>query len=131
MEQVNKTVIESQTQFRRQKITKLPTMEDIQKLRNHLLQVQKESYNNLKNKFSLSEWISLGEATLTSIQLFNRRRPGETERILISDFKNYERINENIDTFNGLSKKKKRTGTKVCAILYMRKVRKNCSYNIG
>ncbi|XP_067207873.1 uncharacterized protein [Linepithema humile] len=99
---VNKTVVESQTQFRRQKITKLPTMKDIQKLRNHLLKVQKESYNNLKNKFLLSDWISLGEATLTSIQLFNRRRPGETERILISDFKNYERINENIDTFIGM-----------------------------
>lgn len=103
---VNKTVVESQTQFKRQKITKLPTMEDIKKLRNHLLKVQKESYNNLKNKFSLSDWISLGEATLTSIQLFNRRRPGETERILISDFKNYERINENINTFSGLSKEK-------------------------
>lgn len=103
---VNKTVIESQTQLRRQKFTKLPTIEDIKKLRNHLLKVQKKSYNNLKNEFSLSDWISLGEATLTSIQLFNRRRPGETERILISDFKNYERINENIDTFSGLSKEK-------------------------
>lgn len=103
---VNKTVVESQTQFKRQKITKLPTMEDIKKLRNHLLKIQKKSYNNLKNKFLLSDWISLGEATLTSIQLFNRRRPGETERILISDFKNYDRINENINTFSGLSKEK-------------------------
>lgn len=109
---VNKTVIESQTQFRRQKNTKLPTMEDIQKLRSYLLKVQKESYNNLKNHFSLSSWISLGEATLTSIQLFNRRRPGETERILISDFKNYEKIIENIETFNGLSKEKKELAQK-------------------
>jgi len=109
---VNKTVIESQIQFRRQKNTKLPTMEDIQKLRNYLLKIQKESYNNLKNKFSLSNWISLGEATLTSIQLFNRRRPGETEGILISDFKNYERINENVDTFSALSEEKKEQAQK-------------------
>lgn len=75
---VNKTVIEFQTQFKRQKQTKLPTMEDIQKLRSYLLKVQKEAYNNLKKNFSLSTWISLGETTLTLLQVFNRRRPGET-----------------------------------------------------
>lgn len=109
---VNKTVVESQTQFRRQKVTKLPTMEDIKILRSHLINVQKKSYNDLQNKFSLSAWTSLGEATLSSIQLFNRRRPGETERILISDFKTYERINKNITTFNGLSKDQKEQAQK-------------------
>jgi len=72
----------------------------------------------LKNKFSLSDWISLGEATLTSIQLFNRRRPGETERILISDFKNYERINENVDTFSALSEEKKNRHKNMCDFAY-------------
>lgn len=102
---VNKTVVESQSQFRRQKVTKLPTMDDIQKLRNHLLKVQEESYYNLQKKFLFSAWTSLGAATLSSIQLFNRRRPGETERILISDFENYERINENVSTSSGLRSK--------------------------
>ncbi|KYN22043.1 hypothetical protein ALC57_05567 [Trachymyrmex cornetzi] len=104
---VNKTVIESQTQFKRHKITKLPTMEDIKILRNHLLEVQRTSYNSLKKKFSLSAWMSLGKATLISMQLFNRRRSGETERILISDFKTHERINESIETFNKLSEDKR------------------------
>lgn len=86
---VNKTVIESQSQFRRQNNQKLPIMEDIQIFLNHLCKVQQKSYDNLQKKFSLSDWTSLGAATLSSIQLFNRRRPGETERILISDFENY------------------------------------------
>ncbi|XP_039306736.1 uncharacterized protein LOC120358084 [Solenopsis invicta] len=109
---VNKTVVESQTQFKRQKSTKLPTINDIKTLRSYLLKVQRESYNKLQNKFLLSAWISLGEATLTSIQLFNRRRPGETERILISDFENYEKINDNIETFNGLPTDKKEQAQK-------------------
>lgn len=109
---VTKTVIESQMQYRRQKIVNLPTMDDIQKLRNYLLKMQEDSYNNLQEKFSLSAWTSLGAATLSSIQLFNRRRPGETERILISDFETYEKLNENISIFNGLSKEQKEQAQK-------------------
>ena len=39
--------------------------------------------------------MNLAEVTLISIQLFNRRRAGEIERILIDDFKNHEKIDEN------------------------------------
>lgn len=87
-------------------------MEDIQKLRNCLLRVQKEAYNNLKKNFLLSIWVSLGETTLTLLQVFNRRRPEEIERILISDFNNCERIDKSIEAFNGLTKEKQEQAQK-------------------
>lgn len=43
----------------------------------------------LSKEFSYKAWRSLAEATLVAIQLFNRCRAGETERILIDNYKNY------------------------------------------
>lgn len=36
----------------------------------------------------------LAEYILVHLAVFNRKRPGETQRILIDDYKNYEIINE-------------------------------------
>lgn len=49
-------------------------------------------------------WLKLTELTLTSIQLFNRRRAGEVERITIQDFGTYQTIEESYgDLFKSLS----------------------------
>jgi len=50
----------------------------------------KEYSEILSKKFLFETWRSLAEVTLIAIQVFNRRRAGETERILINDYKNYE-----------------------------------------
>lgn len=39
---------------------------------------------------------------MTSIQLFNRRRPGEIERIFIEDFRNHQKIDSLGETFENL-----------------------------
>jgi len=50
-----------------------------------LKQEREIAYNSLKNEFSYDVWLSLTKATLTSIQIFNRRRVGEIQRTLIED----------------------------------------------
>ncbi|KYN50432.1 hypothetical protein ALC57_00069, partial [Trachymyrmex cornetzi] len=87
---VNKVATETHTKLKRQKKTILPHTSDIKALSDYLKIKMKENIEILSNEFSYETWKSLAEVTLTAIQVFNRRRAGETERILINDFKNYE-----------------------------------------
>ncbi|KAG5865834.1 hypothetical protein JTB14_029919 [Gonioctena quinquepunctata] len=61
------------------------------------------AYNKLREKFDISTWLNLSEFTLLSIQVFNRRRPGGLERILIEDFKKNEGINTDVEKNTQLS----------------------------
>lgn len=87
---VNKVVTETLTKLKRQKRTILPHTSDIKSLSNYLKKKIEENSKILLKGFSYEAWKSLAEVTLTAIQVFNRRRAGETERILINDYKNYE-----------------------------------------
>lgn len=100
---VNKTVVETQAQQKRRKPVILPTANDIKLLKEHLQKKTKTALNNLNVKFDFDNWISLAEATLISVQLFNRRRAGECERIFIEDFKSHTGIDTT--SINGLSPK--------------------------
>ncbi|XP_066585638.1 uncharacterized protein [Prorops nasuta] len=117
--EINKTVIESQSMFRRHKKIILPSKEDIKKLTDYLVERQSKALKILKNRFSYDAWHSLAEATLTSIQLFNRRRPGELERIIIDDFNNYERINKKTysELYDKLSEKAKNVANRYVRFL--------------
>ncbi|XP_011869393.1 PREDICTED: uncharacterized protein LOC105562869, partial [Vollenhovia emeryi] len=55
----------------------------------------RKNYKALNEQFSKKAWHDLAASALISIQLFNRRRAGEIERILIKDFKNHQKIDEN------------------------------------
>ncbi|KAK2579998.1 hypothetical protein KPH14_010763 [Odynerus spinipes] len=59
----------------------------------------------LVNEFEYSAWKSLCEACL--VQMFNRRRSGEIERLLISDYNNRESVDEHVnpDLYANLSEK--------------------------
>lgn len=48
--------------------------------------------------------------TLTSVHVFNRRRSGDIERILLDDFQNYEKVNKNMnsDIYDSLSKENRK-----------------------
>lgn len=80
----------------------------------HLEKKRIEVFNTLQQSFSYSNWLSLAEVTLISIQVFNRRRAGEIERVLITDFQNYERLNKNMysDIYNSLSQEHKKIAEK-------------------
>lgn len=92
---VNKVVEETQAQKRRQKKIILPSIDDIKKLYNYLHQKRKAAYDQLKQGFIYQTWLSLAQSMLILLQLFNRRRAGEIERVLIEDFESYTSINEN------------------------------------
>lgn len=106
---INRTVSESQLQMKRRKYTLLPNTEDIKLLHSYLNQKRKEAFDSLQERFSQKSWTDLAESVLISIQLFNRRRPGEVERILIEDFKNFKTISDDTDkeSFNSLSERSK------------------------
>ncbi|XP_036143357.1 uncharacterized protein LOC118645757 [Monomorium pharaonis] len=91
---ITRTALETQACNKRQVNTRLPSKSDIQKLQVYLRQSVKKNYEALNEKFSRIVWIKLAEATLISIQLFNRRRASEIERTLINDFQSHQKIDE-------------------------------------
>ncbi|KAL6256744.1 hypothetical protein P5V15_011678 [Pogonomyrmex californicus] len=101
---INRIVLETQMQRKRQKKIILPSTEDIRKLNDYLMDMRQKAYNNLMKEYSYRNWLILLETTLISMQLFNRRRAGETERIQISEFKNYHCIDKetNRDIYKSL-----------------------------
>lgn len=102
---INRTVMESQLQQRRRKIVLLPCMDDIKKINNYLSSKRNICYNSLNSLISIENWNILLETTLLSLQLFNRKRAGEMEKLLIEDYNNRQGIDENRnkDLFNSLS----------------------------
>ncbi|KAG5891913.1 hypothetical protein JTB14_022663 [Gonioctena quinquepunctata] len=91
---INRTALETQTKNKRQSKVVLPLKEDIQKLQSYLRDSLRANYAILIEHFCETAWLKLAETALISIQLFNRRRAGEIERILIDDFSSFEKIDE-------------------------------------
>lgn len=111
---VNRNVTESQVQLKRRQQLVLPSSEDIKKLHSHISKLRKQSMNDIQRRFCSKVWNQLAETTLMSIQLFNRRRAGEVERILIEDFKCYQGIDgeTNKDLFKSLDPQSRQIATK-------------------
>ncbi|KYN08702.1 hypothetical protein ALC62_00374, partial [Cyphomyrmex costatus] len=89
---ITKTIAETMNQNKRYKKVVLPSKSNIIQLHNFLQENRQAAYNVLKEKFSYEAWLTLTKATLTSVQVFNRRRAGEIQRSLIEDYKTYEGI---------------------------------------
>ncbi|XP_067214681.1 uncharacterized protein [Linepithema humile] len=86
---INKVVHETQGCRMRQRNIVLPSMNDIKMLNSYLKDKRTKALKILqKNGFSIQAWRILAETTLVSTMIFNRRRAGELERILIEDLKN-------------------------------------------
>lgn len=94
---VNKTVMETRAYMRRQKVEVAPRMNDVKKLYNYVNTQRRVAYDSLKEKFSYDVWLTLGQSSLISTQIYNRKRAGEIQRILLEDFYNYEGLNEQSD----------------------------------
>ncbi|KAL6254299.1 hypothetical protein P5V15_014345 [Pogonomyrmex californicus] len=69
---INRTVLETQMQRKRQKKIILPSIENIRKLNDYLMDMQQKAYNNLMKEYSYRNWLILLETTLISMQLFNQ-----------------------------------------------------------
>lgn len=116
---VNKTVSESQTHMQIQKKIQLPSLDDIKKLHNYLESKRSQALENLRKQFNLNVWKELVGTTLASIQLLNRRRPGEIERLKLLHYKSIERIDNttNPDLFKNLGEESKKIAEKYVRIL--------------
>lgn len=102
---ITKTAYENQLEQKRQKIVQLPSNNDIKMLNIYLRDNRRTVYRLLSKKFDKSSWLELASLTLISVQVFNRRRAGEIERITINDYKSYQFVNEgtDLDVFSSLS----------------------------
>lgn len=74
----------------------MPTTDSIARFRIYLEAKIKYYTNKLEKNYSLKEWTHLTEYTLAHLAVFNRKRPGETQRVLIEDYQNYEIIDEDV-----------------------------------
>ncbi|XP_074026472.1 uncharacterized protein isoform X2 [Leptinotarsa decemlineata] len=105
---INKTVQENQLERNRKKKNILPSSQDIQHLRIFLDNRRSIFIKKLNDKFTFQAWKELLSVTLTSLQFFNRRRAGEIERVAISDFLNYERLEDNDEMLGHLDSDEKK-----------------------
>lgn len=91
---VNRVALETQAKKKREKAQPLPTTNDIKLLSEFVVQNMSEALEALRVKYSYANWRRLVQFTLISVQIFNRRRAGEIERVLISDLEQLEKINK-------------------------------------
>lgn len=110
---INKAAEETVTQNKRHNTIELPSLEDIQKLYNHLKERRNILYADLIKSYSYSTWLELLKLTLVSMQVYNRRRAGETEKVLIEDYQCYKSVGEhtNAEEYNSLSENGKEVST--------------------
>ncbi|XP_018360085.1 PREDICTED: probable serine/threonine-protein kinase DDB_G0283337 [Trachymyrmex cornetzi] len=102
---INKKVIEDCANRRRKKQVVLPSKSDIKKLYNYAQKLCEEAMEILQKKFDLKAWKQLTQGTLILVQMFNRRRAGEIERLPIENYQNQETIDNvlNADIFKNIS----------------------------
>lgn len=82
----------------------------------------------MKEEFSYNIWKTLGECTLISVQIYNRKRAGEIQRILLEDFYTYEGLNEQSpDLFKSLSDSAKEIARKYVRFQIRGKLGRFCS----
>ncbi|KAJ8926271.1 hypothetical protein NQ314_021392 [Rhamnusium bicolor] len=91
---VNKTAAESLLKQKRQKTVILPSTEDIKTLNLYLLENLNKHYQVLMTGFNQHSFLQLNKLSLIKTLVFNRRRPGELQRALVTDYKNLQVIEE-------------------------------------
>ena len=121
---VNKGVSETMAYTRRTKKVNLPKTEDIKALDDYLDRLIKTESEKLTECFNLECWNNLAGAVMIKLQVFNRRRAGEFERLTIEDFELRESIKEDDELYQGLSEKDKISAKKYVRILIRGKLRR-------
>ncbi|XP_070167781.1 uncharacterized protein [Polyergus mexicanus] len=103
---INRKAVEDQIKYKRQKKVIIPSKQDIKLLYDYLRKQCETSLYTLEKEFDLSSWKILTECTLILVQIFNRRRAGEIERLTMTDYKNQEILDKNVnpDLYEKLSK---------------------------
>ncbi|XP_025073360.1 uncharacterized protein LOC112552191 [Pogonomyrmex barbatus] len=90
---INKIIEKSMLQAKHRQVQELLSLDDINLLHTFLQTNRRLAFERLNNVFTYDTWQELAQFTLISIQVFNRRRVDEIERMSINDFTNRENIN--------------------------------------
>lgn len=107
---IRKRVKESQMAKRREKDHRIPSKEDVRMFSVFVKRERCVCFEQLSAMYDYDLWVKLSELTIASIIVFNRRRTGESQNILVSDFTRRESINEtsNEELFRALSEESKK-----------------------
>ncbi|XP_023248334.1 uncharacterized protein LOC111644031 [Copidosoma floridanum] len=99
---LSRVAAESHGNAGRHKIVSMPSPDEINIFLNFINDEMVKAHNSLKDEYSYDSYIKLAKLTLTSLQSYNRRRPGDVERILKDDWKCLKKIDESIRTYDDL-----------------------------
>ncbi len=91
---VSKGIYRTQAKMKRDKDEKLPSTEDIQLLAKYISKQLKVFFLDLSKQYSYAAYLNLARMTIASLIVFNRRRTGETQNILIENFNRREYLDE-------------------------------------
>ncbi|XP_058980559.1 uncharacterized protein LOC131803367 isoform X1 [Musca domestica] len=95
--QINKKALEDLENRKRTKTNDLPSKNDIKILYDYLRTIMLDSFAELCLNYNFISWKKLLESTLIFIQVFNRRRAGEIERLTIENFNKKEQITDCVE----------------------------------
>ncbi|KAK0160234.1 hypothetical protein PV328_007662 [Microctonus aethiopoides] len=121
---VTRKALEDQTTIRRNKKIVLPSQEDISKLYMYLKERCENAMVVLKEKFDVSAGTQLSESVVILLIMFNRRRPGESERFLSENYRNQEKIDDalNLDMYSKVSKESQKQSNQFVRIVCREKL---------
>lgn len=81
-----------------------PIASDIIKLTSHLKEQIKISVSRLDKSFSYKRWEDLNKYCMLSLLIFNRKRKAEVQYLTLSDYKRKEKVKDNTEINQSLSK---------------------------
>lgn len=84
---INKIVGVMKEKAHRERDENIPSTADVRRLADYIDAETDKCFTELKLKYSYPKWLYLGQLTMASIIVFNRRRVGEVRNILVRDFK--------------------------------------------
>lgn len=90
---INKMVTINRLKARREKPENIPTTDDVEKLATYLDKERTACFLTLSEKYLKQNWRRLVELTSMSILVFNRKRVGDTQNVLLSEYNNREFVN--------------------------------------
>ncbi|XP_043288313.1 uncharacterized protein [Venturia canescens] len=131
--QISKLAVEIQLERNRKNKKPLPLNTDIVKLYTFLEDEQKINRASLLKKFSYEAWLKLLQVVLISVQLFNRKRAGEIERLLIEDLNRYEKLDaeSNPNWYNTLDEEEKKLTAIYVRVVIRGKLGRNVPFLIS
>lgn len=100
---INRQATNTQIKNKRRKVEAIPTNDDVNKLSRFLEAKRLMYYEQLNENFSLETYKNLMEVTMTSMQVFSRRRVGEMQNTLVEDYDARETIKKDDMRFLALS----------------------------